>query len=166
MSGGKKRAALQNLLQAFGIRSEVVDDEIDRVGPNYFAIVESSSKGITLACEIQQLAPKCRCIFLTSTISVLTPAAIETRISEPLFIVQPVTVRSLTINYPLISQRVRLREVIESILRASMKGSPRISESTKQSPGVERMSAQSGAEEQQSDSLSSDTLKILLVEGK
>jgi len=96
MSGGKKRAALQNLLQAFGIRSEIVNARVTSVSPNSFAVVESSSKGITLACEIQQVAPNCRCIILESTQSVLTPAAIESRIRSPLFIVQPVTVKAPT----------------------------------------------------------------------
>jgi hypothetical protein len=92
MESGKRKTSLQNLLQAFGIRSEIIEDDVKRVTPLSFAIAASSSRGIALAYEIQQLAPKCPCVFLINTKSALTPAAIEARIRNPLFIIQPVTV--------------------------------------------------------------------------
>ena len=92
MDPSKRRDSLNNLLQAFGIAAEIVLEGAPQAGPSSFAIVESSAKWISMAREIQQNAPTCRCIILTSDASRVTPADVRDQVKDPILLILPFTV--------------------------------------------------------------------------
>jgi hypothetical protein len=92
MDPSKRQDSLNNLLQAFGIAPEIVQEGAPRAAPSSFAIVESSTKWISVAREFQQNAPTCRCIILTSDASGVTPADVRDQIKDPILLILPFTV--------------------------------------------------------------------------
>jgi hypothetical protein len=91
MDPGKTRAAVINLLDAFGVYAEVIELDVTDV-PASFAIVDTSSRCVALARTIQERMPTCRCIFLTSNATSNEFYASQGQISFPIFVVMPVTV--------------------------------------------------------------------------
>jgi hypothetical protein len=92
MGYSKRRASIVNLLDAFGICTEFVDNHDSIVSPVSFAIVDSSEKRIELARSIQQRNPNCRCIVLTTLKAPFDRAEMQKQIKHPIFMILPVTV--------------------------------------------------------------------------
>lgn len=92
MDHSKRRTSLLNLLDAFSIETDVVESSISAIPPKAFAIVDSSPNSLEIALTINEAAPNCRFIFLTSSRSILDPAEIRKQISHPTFLTLPVTV--------------------------------------------------------------------------
>jgi hypothetical protein len=92
MDPSKRQDSLTNLLQAFGITAEIVVEGAPRTAASSIAIVESSSKWISMAKEIQQSTSTCRCIILRTAASDMTPANVQDQIDDPVFFILPFTV--------------------------------------------------------------------------
>jgi hypothetical protein len=91
MDPTKRRDAVVNLLQAVGIRADVIDVDVTNASAS-FAIVDSSTRCLAFAGAIQEKLPKCRCIVLTANAHPLNPKVIPAIITNPIFLVLPVTV--------------------------------------------------------------------------
>jgi hypothetical protein len=92
MKPSKRRDSLTNLLQSFGIRSELYERGAAHESMVAIAFIELSLESVTLASAIQQFEPKCRCIFLDHGMSPSDLAIIRKAVNDSRFLRLPVTV--------------------------------------------------------------------------
>jgi hypothetical protein len=90
MKDTKRRVAILNLLQVFGIRAILAGDlTLDQTVP--FAIVSSEPQFVVLATNLQRELSDCRLIFLTGSTS-FNRVLIQEQVPNAVFLTLPVTV--------------------------------------------------------------------------